>query len=209
MGGKSPFGRVLDARLGLLLGMSTVLVAVTGIGLAVSLAPWFSVTNNALSDLGQAGRASAPVFNLGVTVSGLLGIGFAGYLIRRSTTTTMRLGGGLLMTAALSAVVIGQHPPSHPYHVPASVGLFSFGTYAMLVYGTGVVLAGYRRRGLVSVWVGIGHASVWFGWLLMGMPGGLAIPELIGIIAIFGWTLAILWRDRPYWLGRAADSENA
>jgi hypothetical protein len=57
------------------------------------------------------------------------------------------------------------------------------------VWGTGTALAGNVRRGLLTVWLGIGHVLLWLGWTGLLAPDWFAGAEFAGA-AIFGaWTV--------------------
>jgi len=65
---------------GTLCGLAAPGVGLGTVLLATLLAPWFSWTGNALSDLGHPSRATAPLFNGGMALAGLLALAFAGRL---------------------------------------------------------------------------------------------------------------------------------
>jgi hypothetical membrane protein len=182
-------------RAGTWLGVLGVAAFVLGTTVAVVLAPWFSPTANALSDLGARGQASAPAFNLGLIAAGVLGVGFAARLWPEAPGTVSRAGVALLGLALVSLALVGVFPVPHSYHVPAAIGFFVSLTYALFVYGTGQVLAGRARSGLVTVWLGIAHVTGWLGWALAGARG-LAIPESMGAMILGVWVVRTTQRLR-------------
>src|SRR5512137_1047783 len=64
-------------EIGAVTGLATPIVAFTCISISIASWPEFSWTNNALSDLGVAPGFTAPVFNFGLTVAGVLAFCFA------------------------------------------------------------------------------------------------------------------------------------
>lgn len=64
-------------RAALLAGPAGVAASALALVGAALLAPWFTWTGHALSHLGEVGRATAPLFNYGLILSGGLGLAFA------------------------------------------------------------------------------------------------------------------------------------
>lgn len=66
-------GEHMRRQTALLMGLAPIAVLYSSIGLAIAISPWFNWVNNALSDLGHATKsAAAPVFNLGLLLTGAL-----------------------------------------------------------------------------------------------------------------------------------------
>lgn len=178
-----------------ILGVGAVLVSVLGILSALALAPWFSVLENALSDLGRPGRTSAPIFNAALVVSGLLGIGFVGGLWRESATGIIRLGIAMVGAATAFVVLIGAFPTPHPYHSIVSVGFYLTLTFALFVLGTGDVLAGRGRVGLMAICLGIVHSTAWVVWWVLFDDQWIVGPEAIGASIFATWVCGLVWRS--------------
>jgi hypothetical membrane protein len=178
-----------------LLGAGAVLISVFGILGALALSPWFSVLENPLSDLGRAGRPSAPVFNGTLIASGLLGMGFIGGLWRRSVTPIERSGIALFGIAAAFVGLVGVFPTPHPYHYSASVGFYVTLTFALFVYGTGNALAGRTGAGLATIWLGVVHTASWVAWWVLMGDQGIAGPEAIGAGVFSVWVCGMVWRS--------------
>jgi hypothetical membrane protein len=182
-------------RAGTWLGVVALGVSGLGIAAAIVLAPWFSWTGNALSDLGVRGETSAPVFNYGLIAGGLLGAGFAVRLRSDAPGSLGRAGVGIFALSFLSLALIGVFPTPHPYHFPVSVGFFALFTYGLFVYGSGEALAGRVRHGIGTVWLGVTHVTVWVVWGVAGTDG-LAIPETVGALLLGIWVVATTRRLR-------------
>ena len=182
-------------RAGTYLGVVALAVSVLGIGTAIALAPWFSPTADALSDLGVPGEASAPAFNAGLIVGGLLGTGFALRLWPDAPGRLGRAGVGILAVSFLCLSLIGVFPTPHEYHLAVSVAFFALFTYGLFVYGSADALAGCVRTGVGTVWLGIGHVTVWVVWAVAGTEG-LAVPETVGAALLGIWVVATTRRLR-------------
>lgn len=169
-------------------GPAAVAVAAFGIFGAVLLAPWFDWTANALSDLGAAGESTAPLFNGGLIVGGVLGVAFAARVWRAATNAAHRLGVTLFAVAFVTMGLVGIFALPHDLHTPVAVAFFLSFTYGLFVHGTGDVLAGNVRRGLASIWLAVAHVT---GWLLFAVAplDGLALPEMVGSAALGAWVL--------------------
>jgi hypothetical membrane protein len=177
------------------LGLLALAVSFLGIAVAIALAPWFSPTANALSDLGVRGQASAPAFNYGLIAGGALGVGFAARLRPAATGRLGRAGVAVFAASFLSLALIGVFPTPHPYHFPAAAGFYALFTYGLFVYGSAEALAGRVRPGLLAIWLGVAHVTAWMGWALAGVEG-LAIPETAGALLLGVWVVATTRRLR-------------
>jgi hypothetical membrane protein len=175
-------------RLATLAGPAGVLLAGVAILTAIQLAPWFTWTGNALSHLGRPGRASAPVFNGGLIVAGVLGLAFVlGQWGRRSNRVEAL--GILTLAGSMGCLsLIGVFPVGGPAHGPVSVAFFVGFTYGLFLTGSGEVLAGALHRGLGTIWLGLAHVTVWAAWAAIGTDG-VAVPETAGAILLAGWVL--------------------
>lgn len=176
-------------QVGTRLGVLGLAVSTLGIVVAIALAPWFSPTANALSDLGEVGRASAPAFNYGLIAGGVLGVGFAARLWVDASGTVGRAGVALLAAALASMALIGVFPIPHPNHFAVSVAFFTLFTYALFVLGSAGALAGRVRAGLGAIWLGIAHVTFWVVWTAVGTEG-VAIPETVGALTLGVWVVA-------------------
>lgn len=176
-------------------GVVAALVAVLSIGGAIALAPWFSLTGNALSDLGRRSMTSSPVFNGGVTLAGALGAVFVGRLAVTEGGAATRLGQLLLLLSTLSLSGIGLVPAGDPsgLHGPLAVAFFVLLTYGLAVYGTGAVLAERQRSGLLFVWLAFANVTGWAVYAVVAAGSssapGVALPELVGAVGLGVWAV--------------------
>lgn len=57
----------------LLIPLASIAIPLICIAISIALSPWFSITGNALSDLGHAINSKAsPIFNFGLSLGGTL-----------------------------------------------------------------------------------------------------------------------------------------
>jgi len=162
---------------------------------ATALSPTFHWTANALSDLGAAGAANPWLFNWGLVASAVLTVPFAWPLWVEADHPLERLGSATFAGSTVALALVGLFPEGTSLHLPVAVVYFSLLTFTLWIHGSGWVLAGLSRRGLLAVWLGIGHVLLWIGWLAAGF-GGIAIPELGGSLALYAWILLVV-RTRP------------
>jgi hypothetical membrane protein len=166
--------------------------------LATLLAPWFSWSGNALSDLGVAPR-TALLFNGALIGGGLLALPFAWLLWTTADGESMtadserttahevieRVRSTLFALAAITLGGVGAFPSDTALHFPVAVSFFLLLTATLLVDG----LARWRERtGQFAVVAAAGHVLAWVLWGQGIRPGpGLALPEFVGALALSGW----------------------
>jgi len=182
-------------RAGTWLGVAALAVSLLGIAVAIALAPWFSWTTNALSDLGVRGEASAPAFNAGLIAGGILGGGFAVRLWPDAPGRLGRAAAGVFGLSFACLALIGVFPTPHPYHFPVAAGFFGLFTCGLFAYGSAEALAGRVRIGVGTICLGVGHALGWAVWSVSGVDG-LAIPEAVGTVLLGVWVVATTRRLR-------------
>jgi len=165
----------LTGKLLRLLAPASVAIAYVSIALAVSVSPWFTWTGNWLSDLGAHPR-SAPIFNTGLIVSGMLASVFSIHLTR-SLKGAGRAGGVLLTAGSASLTLVGCLPETagRP-HLYVSAAFFTLSSLALIVLGAHAAAVGKRLQGALTSTAGAVSAASML--LPRPWPGG-AIPEMI------------------------------
>lgn len=184
-------------------GPVAVAIAAVGIVGSMLVSPAFSLTTNALSDLGQPGNpAASPVttllFDGGLVLAGVLGLAFVEVLLDGHRIE--RLAALPFVIAMLGMVGVGLFPLGTALHTPAALTLYSGAIVAMGVAGVGTVTSDDTGRGLATIGLAVAHAGVWFWWAAAGsvMRPGLAVPELLGagLFAVWVcWSSVQHWRD--------------
>lgn len=151
---------------------------------ATVVAPEFSWTGDALSDLGVGAR-TAPLFNGGLLVGGLLALPYAVALGRAARGTIGRAAATGFALAAVAMGLVGAFPTGHPLHLPAAVAFYLLLTATLAVDGAS------RRdapTGAASLALAAVHVVVWAAWAAGVRPGpGLAIPEAVGAASLALW----------------------
>lgn len=187
-----------------LLGIVAVAVTFGAIGLAMALSPAFAPTENALSNLGDASDAAGTattevVFNGGLILGGVLGVGFGVGLVARPGHPLERIGAVVFALAMASMAGVGVFPQDGPYHFEVASGLYVLFSVATLCDGAGKLIDGTRRLGLFAIGVGGCNLAMWVIWTVTGglARPGLAVPELLGALLIALWTIPTAWRLQP------------
>ena len=180
-------------RLGLF-GIVTPVVGFTLILLAISTAPWFSWTGNALSDLGVRGL-TATIFNGGLMATALSMMAFsAGVWELTDGSTLGRAGSGALFLAAFFLMGIGIFPETvEPHHLVFSVAFFVALPVSMFVLSAHMIRSGMKDLGYLSVAAGIVAALIWaLEW------DGVAIPEAVSALMAAVMSVVLGYRMRKW-----------
>lgn len=182
-------------RLTAYLGLLAAIVAFGTIFLTTAIAPWFSWTHDALSNLGDPGQWSLYwMFNVGMILAGVLGAASAARVTLASRNRVQFLGSVVMTLAILDLALIGYFHIPRDLHGPVSVAFFVLLSYGTMLYGTGEVLDGAVGRGLALVWLGIVHVTQWVVWAVQDVATGVAIPEFVGAVVVLIWMLLVLER---------------
>jgi hypothetical membrane protein len=181
-------------------GVGAALVPTGAILLATVLSPTFSWTGDALSNLGGAGDPAATattmlLFNGGLVVGGLLGVGFVYVLFVRAAHVAERIGAVAFGLSMVALALVGVFPQEQPAHFPAAVSFYLLLSVALWLYGTGNLFVGERERGLATMLLGVVNVAAWVGWGLTGpvLRPGLALPEIVGALVLAGWAVVTAW----------------
>ena len=182
-------------------GLSGVLCPVTALltlSIAIYYAPWFSFTENALSNLAGFGSetsiwaAFGPasiVFNVGLVVTGLFAVVFGiGLGVDFGLTKSLgRIGKLIFIVGSASLAAIGVFPETlGQIHHWFSISFFLLVPIGMLVMGVSALAAPYKATGWFIVTLAIMVVLPQFiPWSFEGQ----AIPDLISIAAMGTFTL--------------------
>jgi len=167
-------------------GVTAPLISVSLIFLAIYNAPWFSWTENALSDLGVGGL-HATLFNTALIAGGLLTIVFAAGLTQDLPASFLsRIGSILFLLDAFALCAVGIFPETAGrIHFYVSVAFFALFPLSLLLTGSAMLLKPTQRRwGLLTILASIIAVGTWmFRW-----PSA-AIPEIIAALAASSWSM--------------------
>jgi hypothetical membrane protein len=173
-------------------GILASVVVLSSVLTAVSQSPSFSWTANNLSDLGDAsnaasGNGAASIFNYGLIIGGILMIVFAAGLFVAGGGALQRAGVTLLFIGAIALACIGKFTESDgDIHMYVAGAFFGLSALSFFLIGAGLVVAGSKKFGLLTVLAGF---LVGIPWALVLVYNGLAIPETLSAGVIFIWVI--------------------
>jgi len=180
---------LLDPKVAGICGMLGQSFTFVCIFLAISVSPWFSWTNNALSNLGDlTSPTSAPIFNTGLVVGGIITAIFVLGLSMKTKTNTLGLVATILLfVASLGMMGVGIFPENYPLpHVVSAMMIFISVTATLLLFGVAQLRdKSTRMLGIVSLILGLVAFINWF------IPWGhaIAIMEMVGVVPGYIWSL--------------------
>jgi len=180
--------RAITLRTAGICGVLTPIIVLTSILLAIYYSPWFSWTENALSDLGVQGIA-AILFNPSLIVGGILTIIFAIGLREFLLNKTLgRIGTLVLILDAAMLCAIGIFPETAGViHRYVSVAFFVLLPISLFLIGVAMMQEPSERKlGLFTIIAGIAAATVW-----MLQWRAAAIPEIIAVFAASVWSMVL------------------
>jgi hypothetical membrane protein len=169
-------------------GVLAPIIVLTLILLAIYYSPWFSWTENALSDLGVQGTA-AILFNSSLVVGGVLtiifAIGLREILLNRNLG---RIGTLIFILDGTMLCAIGIFPETAgDIHFYVSVAFFVLLPVSLFLNGVAMMQeSSERKTGLFTITAGIVAATVW-----MLQWSAVAIPEIIAALAAFVWSIVL------------------
>ena len=164
-------GKLIKAELAC--GITAPLVGYAFIAAALIKAPWFDWSRNALSDLGIA-PGSAPFFNLGLILAGLLVVAYGHGLAQTLSRRLGKAAGLWLSIAGLALALIGVFPEDcGDIHYYVSVAFFVNIPLALIALGASLATQRQRRLGFIVAALALASVAPWLKpW------DGVAIPEL-------------------------------
>ena len=150
-----------------------------GLVVVLSRNPWFSFTNNALSDMGSLKNPERWYFN-----GFLMAFAVIGFI---AAFGALKSGLSYLMPLAMAFLfLVGVFPEELPYHAPSAV-LF----YVLALADIAIVGVKLGRSGALVGYLWSMAALLTFFLMLYlvraGVFRGLAIPEMVGAVTILGW----------------------
>jgi len=175
----------------LLAGILAPVVALTGIGVAIFInRSWWTLTGNAISDLGRVGLPHNWVLNTAFVISALLGIYYAVGLLGESRNRIEKAGICIFAVGLGFLAMIGIFPEGTGPHYYVSWAFFITASIGFLITGVGFWAAGERNAFLFT------SALFVTGWCLAlwahGHFKGVAVAEFIGAFTISLWYYATM-----------------
>jgi hypothetical membrane protein len=189
------FSRKLTASYGIVGPLITYIF----IAIAILLSPWFSWITNALSDLGNivTHTASAPVFNYGLMIGGVvMGLFAIGTVLEVKSNIMGLLGALTLVSSAIGIFFVGVFPEN--FLLPHAISAFTY--FISIIVGSLFFGVAYVTRnstkilGIFILALGIVAAAGLFLLPFVIQLPGAAIPEMIGSLAQYIWAILICAR---------------
>ncbi len=165
-------------------GILIPIIIFSSIFFAISVAPWFEWTNNALSNLGVEGL-SAFFFNNGLILGGFIIFIFSLCLIHLLKN---KIGAYLLLGSSISLIGIGVFPETiFLLHYLTSVVFFILITIAMVIIGFTMLMSNsYKILGKIALFFSIIALMSPF---TLSYLNGIAIPEAMVCFPAFIWCM--------------------
>lgn len=171
-------------------GLFAIIAFVSSIAISANFNSWFSIFENAFSDLGGS-RVNMPyIFNFGLIVFGFFMLLFSIYAIYISSNKVETVSGSFMIIASFYFMLIGVFPYDfNPFwaHVFVALSSFLIGYLSVIVWGIGSLLAGKRRLGLILLLLSIfsPFAVSFFSRY------SAALVESYGILVLAVWIFSI------------------
>ena len=159
----------------IILGFLAFIIPLTFIAIAIIKAPWFSILNNALSDLGHARKSNvAPLFNLGLSLGGFLIGSVSTYFISKISKVLSIV----LSFTGYSLILVAVFDEIYGYlHFIVSVSFFMSLAASLIAYAI-------VKRTILPIPLLIIGILAWIIHYSYNIPRGVAIPELISVFAV-------------------------
>lgn len=163
--------------------ISLPIVFIIGLAVVLSRNPWFSFTNNALSDMGNINNPAHAYFNSFLMFFAVLTFVAALGAFRNGLSYLMPL-------AAVFLFLVGLFPENYSPHAPAAVLFYVLALSDIIVVG---VKLGRSDVSLGYFWSALSGLTFFLMLYLVNARvfRGLAIPELIGAVTILAWFVYI------------------
>ena len=163
----------------------SIAIPLISIAMAILLSDWFSITNNALSDLGHATRSSvAPIFNFGLSLGGALIIYTSTLCIykisKAFSVVGFLVGFTLILVAVFDEIYRGLH---------FTVSVAFFLSLAVFLIAYGIYFRSYLPLPALVVTI-----IAWVLHFIYDIPKGVAIPELVSIFATLPFYITVIKR---------------
>ncbi len=164
-------------RISYLFVIITITTPFLAIAISASMYPGFSPCKNALSDLGHATRSpSAPIFNLGLTITSfLLIIQAVAYLWEKDHALS-----GTLLSAAFFLQLVAVY--DEVYGVRFDHLHFLVSALFFIAIITFLLLYAVKRKRVWAAIAVVTAIAVWALHFAARVPPGAAIPELLSVL---------------------------
>ncbi len=107
-----------------LLGVIAIMIGWVTIIISISLHPWFSLYDNALSDLGAIWVSSNSVFNVGIMMASFFALAYGCNLTLKLKRPLGRVGGAFFCLSSVFLMLVALFPEGTKPHYAVSVAFF-------------------------------------------------------------------------------------
>ncbi len=150
--------------------------------------PGFSLSGDALSDLGEIGVANNDIFNIALIVSGILCILFILAMLRKAESNIGKVGLVSVGIGALFLILTGVFPKGTVPHIYLAYLFYSISAVGIALYGIDEFIE-LEYAWSVFLWSSLAFALISVGLVRTLSPEGVAIYEIIGSIPIIQFSL--------------------
>jgi hypothetical membrane protein len=175
----SPFPGFLNRLPGIALIFAFWIVAV----ISISQNPWFVFTEHAFSHLGNPDATAPYLYNYGLIICGAITVLYSVVITRESKNKFETAGGAFALVAGIFLAFIGVFHSGIPEHGFVTSFFFFMIDVAMVAWGAGLLLRGWKRYGLAVLAIGIIGPVIAYA---IDWPSA-AITEAYAIILINAW----------------------
>lgn len=182
-------------KIGLASGIASPIVAFICIFSAIISYPEFSWTHNALSDLGVVEGITAPIFNVGLIVSGFFGFLFSVFALYPNSKQLLigKIGSVAFAAVTITLICIGIFNEHFvPIHYIVSVIFFALVPISLFILTVAFYLKHDHSTAMFTVTIGIVAALPWIFQLTLKYVPNVAIPETLSAIAVSIWVIGIV-----------------
>ncbi|MHC1627839.1 MAG: DUF998 domain-containing protein [Candidatus Nezhaarchaeales archaeon] len=123
-----------------LLGVVAVMIGWVTIIISISLHPWFSLYDNALSNLGAIGVPSNSVFNVGIMIALLFALAYGCNLALKLKKLLGRIGGATLCLSSILLMLVALFPEGTRPHYTVSVVFFLLLIVSMILMSASTMM---------------------------------------------------------------------
>ena len=152
---------------------------------SISFNPWFVFVRDAFSDLGGPDANMPWIYNYGLVFTGILIILYSFAQLGDSLNKIEAYASGYTTLMGIFLILIGIFPSGTRPHIFVSTWFFIQGDLAILTWGIGLLVRGWRRLGSTLVILSILSPIIGFG---IEWPSAATV-EAFGIIVLDIWII--------------------
>ncbi|CAB49163.1 DUF998 domain-containing protein [Pyrococcus abyssi] len=170
-------------------GILGPIIALAGVVFAYLLnRDWWSITENAISDLGRVGLPNNWVMNCGLIIGGLLLLGYGAWRLKKSKNP----GWAIYVVGSVFLVLIGVFPEGTEWHYEVSWGFFVSMFAAMLIISISIL----KKSRLGFLGLAVFCVSLPLALFSLKAFSGVAVAETVSILAFLIFqTLTLVVED--------------